>query len=75
MKKLKIGETDVNISYEQAIVLHNASGINCERTYIIPKPLGIIEQTNFFYKKHYTKKSWCCLACKWESEIMTTRFI
>jgi len=75
MKKLKVGETDVDITYEQAIVLHNASGINCERTYIVPYPLGIIEQTGFFSRKFYNQKSWCCLACKWKSEIMTTRFI
>jgi len=61
-----------DISKEEAIKSHNDSG-SCSSTYIISKPIAIIEHTNIFSKRFYSEKCWQCLNCKWESEKVRTR--
>ena len=74
MKNLKVNETFPNITFFDACVLHNAKTC-CKNPYIIEKPYGQIEKINFFSKKYYNEKTYCCLSCKWESEKIITRTI
>ena len=70
MKNLKVGEADKSISIQDAFKLH---GNNCKVPYIIEKPNCRIEQQNFFSLKFFSQKSWVCLNCNWESEVIRTR--
>jgi hypothetical protein len=72
MNKLKIGDTTPLITIKQALDLHNTN-CKCDKPYIIEKPIRRLEQNSICNKKFFSQKCWICLACKWESEIITTR--
>lgn len=72
MNKLKIGEATSIITQQQALDLHNVS-CSCDKPCIIEKPLRRLEHTSILSKKFFSQKCWTCLACKWESETITTR--
>ena len=74
MKKQKVYERRPNITYEDAIVLHNNSiGCTCKTPFIVEKPGSSIEKTSFFSFKFFHIETWICLRCKWESNQMIKR--
>lgn len=73
-KKLKVGETHPIITKQQALDLHNDNCV-CKTPYIIEKPHCRLEETSILSKQFFSQKTWCCLSCKWESELITTRTV
>ncbi len=65
--KFTIGKADKTITKEQAKTIHNKEQY-CNEPYLVKKPSGKIEYTNIFGMKYFTRYSWECLNCNWESE-------
>ena len=76
MKTQKVYERKPNITYDDAIVLHNNfPGNVCKNPVIVEKPGKQVERKSFFSFKLFHTETWVCLRCKWESESIIKRYI
>jgi hypothetical protein len=74
MKKLKVGETQPQLSKEAAEILHDKN-CKCDKKHIVKKPCGRTEEIKFLSDRFFDYYNWSCLACEWESQLMKTRII